>query len=231
MGEPPTAATAPSVDTRVRVLRLLKVMATVLPCSAVGSWPESWPAPDLTVVLCWWAFRTSAVSSVGERSAMESRCRGAKGDVAGAVGVEERQRRRPGSAARPSRASGIASSRIAYCVYGYFEHLNYEHDARGIAEFALAEGPPAVAQAAQVAQAEQADDETRRRPCSLLPSSLPSPITPILPPATLLSHEPWTRLRRPWAQPEHPARAHPHTSRPAPRAPTSRAAPRNRHLC
>ena len=34
MGQPPKAAMAPSVDTRVRVLRLLNVMATVLPASA-----------------------------------------------------------------------------------------------------------------------------------------------------------------------------------------------------
>jgi len=34
MGEPPNAAMAPSVDILVRVLRLLNVMATVLPARA-----------------------------------------------------------------------------------------------------------------------------------------------------------------------------------------------------
>jgi cobalamin synthase len=88
MGEPPKAAMAPSVDTLVRVLRLLKVIATVLPASAprieCGTSPVC-----LMAVLCWCAFWTSVVSSAGVRSAMERRWRGANGDVGGAAGEVE----------------------------------------------------------------------------------------------------------------------------------------------
>lgn len=44
--------------------------------------------PDFMAVLCEEAFRTRAVNSEGVRSAMESRCRGANGEVAGVEGVE-----------------------------------------------------------------------------------------------------------------------------------------------
>jgi hypothetical protein len=77
---------APSVETRVRVLRLLNVIATVFPANAPRRvWGTS-PVPDLMAVLCWCALRTSVVSSAGVRSAMESRCRGANGDVGGDAG-------------------------------------------------------------------------------------------------------------------------------------------------
>lgn len=85
MGEPPMAAMAPSVDTLVRVLRLLKVMATVLPARAARrAWGTS--PVDLTAALWCAALRTSVVSSAGETSAMERRWRGAKGDVGARVG-------------------------------------------------------------------------------------------------------------------------------------------------
>lgn len=83
------AAIAPSVDTLVRVLRLLKVIATVFPANAPRRVCGTSPVPDLIAVLCWWALRTSEVSSAGVRSAMESRCRGAKGDVGGVAGEVE----------------------------------------------------------------------------------------------------------------------------------------------
>lgn len=82
MGCPLIIATAASVDTRVRVERLEKVRAIV--------WPrrEFWIAggiwPDLTAALWDEALRIRAVSSWGERSAIESRWRGAKGEVGGA---------------------------------------------------------------------------------------------------------------------------------------------------
>lgn len=44
--------------------------------------------PDLTAVLWMAALRTRVTSSVGERSAIESRCRGANGEVCGDDGVE-----------------------------------------------------------------------------------------------------------------------------------------------
>ena len=44
--------------------------------------------PDLMVVLWEEALRTRVVSSVGVRSAMESKWRGAKGEVAGVAGEE-----------------------------------------------------------------------------------------------------------------------------------------------
>jgi len=80
---------APSVETLVRVLRLLKVMATVFPANARCRWGEMVPFPDLMSILCLYAFRTRVVNSVGVRSAIDSRCRGAKGDVGGAVGEED----------------------------------------------------------------------------------------------------------------------------------------------
>jgi hypothetical protein len=86
MGEPPNAAMAPSVDTRVRVLRLLKVMATVRPARELRR-PCGISPVDLMPVLCLSALRTSVVSSAGVRSAMDSRWRGAKGEVWGVGGV------------------------------------------------------------------------------------------------------------------------------------------------
>ena len=78
--------TAASVDTRVLVLRLLKVMATVfpvkLPINEVGI------EPDLIACLWEYALRTRVVSSEEDRSAMERRWRGANGEVGGVEGVE-----------------------------------------------------------------------------------------------------------------------------------------------
>jgi cobalamin synthase len=71
----------------VRVLSLLKVRATVLPASALRR-EMGTSLVDLMTVLWWWAFRTRVLSSVGVRSAIERRCRGAKGDVVGAAGEE-----------------------------------------------------------------------------------------------------------------------------------------------
>jgi hypothetical protein len=39
------------------------------------------------VFLCWEALRTRAVSSAGVRSAIERKCRGAKGETGGVVAV------------------------------------------------------------------------------------------------------------------------------------------------
>lgn len=71
IGCPPMVTTAPSVDILVLVLRLLKVMATVLPLSAPAR--PGGVEPDLMAFLCAAALRTSVVSSVGVRSAMERR--------------------------------------------------------------------------------------------------------------------------------------------------------------
>lgn len=72
-------ATAASVDTRVRVLRLEKAMAIVWRarelCSVVGR------RPDLIADLWEDALRMRVVSSAGFRSAIERRCRGAKGEL------------------------------------------------------------------------------------------------------------------------------------------------------
>jgi len=77
---------APSVEILVLVLRLLNIMAMVLPVRA----PRRFFGiePDLMARLWEWAFRTRLVSSVGVRSAIEIRWRGAKGDVGGVEGVE-----------------------------------------------------------------------------------------------------------------------------------------------
>ena len=52
---------------------------------------ERWGQPfsDLMSTLCFPALRTRVVSSWGVRSAMESRCRGAKGEVCGVAGELE----------------------------------------------------------------------------------------------------------------------------------------------
>lgn len=79
------ATTAPSVETRVRVLRLLNMRATVLPKSALGRCAGV--LPDLIEALYVAALRTRVVSSAVERSAMERKCRGAKGEVGGVEGL------------------------------------------------------------------------------------------------------------------------------------------------
>lgn len=68
------SVTAASVDTRVRVLRLLNIMAMVCPDRLLASDFGVWPA--LTAVLCSEALRTSFVNSAGLRSLMDVRCRG-----------------------------------------------------------------------------------------------------------------------------------------------------------
>ena len=78
--------TADSVETRVLVLRLLKVMAIVFPVRVPSS--EVGIEPDLTACLWEWAFRMRVVSSEEVRSAIERRWRGANGEVGGVEGVE-----------------------------------------------------------------------------------------------------------------------------------------------
>lgn len=71
--------TAASVDTRVRVLRLLNVIATVFPVNAPSN--DLGIDPDLMACLCEEAFRINVVSSAAVRSAIDRRCRGANGEV------------------------------------------------------------------------------------------------------------------------------------------------------
>jgi hypothetical protein len=78
------SATAPSVETRVRVLLLLNASATVLPERAF--WINDGVLPDFMAFLREAALRTRVVSSWGVRSAMERRCRGANGEVCGVEG-------------------------------------------------------------------------------------------------------------------------------------------------
>lgn len=77
--------TAASVETRVLVLRLLNIIATVLPlrdsCTFLGT------RPFLISFLCCLALLTRVTSSAGERSAMDRKCRGAKGETAGSAGL------------------------------------------------------------------------------------------------------------------------------------------------
>jgi hypothetical protein len=87
MGWPPMSATAASVETRVRVERLENVSATVLPRSEF--WMEGGVCPDLTAFLWDEALRIRVVSSWGVRSAIERRCRGAKGEVWGVPDSED----------------------------------------------------------------------------------------------------------------------------------------------
>lgn len=89
MGWPPIVVTAASVETRVRVERLLNIIAMVLPERAPWSWGGV--VPDLMAVLEEEALRTRVVSSVGVRSAMERRWRGAKGEVSGVAGEGARE--------------------------------------------------------------------------------------------------------------------------------------------
>lgn len=78
-------ATAASVETRVRVLRLLNIIATLLPERELRRFEGM--EPDLMAVLWEEALRTRVVNSEGVRSAIERRCRGANGDVEGVEGV------------------------------------------------------------------------------------------------------------------------------------------------
>lgn len=65
------------------MLRLLKIIATVFPVKEPSKF---WGIdPDLMDRLCEEALRTRAVNSVGERSAMERKWRGANGEVGGVV--------------------------------------------------------------------------------------------------------------------------------------------------
>lgn len=86
IGCPPIVETAASVETRVRVLRLLNIIATVLPLREPNKLLGT--EPDLMEVLWDEALRTRVVSSAGDRSAIERRCRGAKGEVCGVEGEE-----------------------------------------------------------------------------------------------------------------------------------------------
>lgn len=87
MGCPPSLMTAASVDTRVRVERLLNIIATAWPLNfalrAKGT------SPALRAVLWEEALRTRWVSSVGVRSAMERKWRG---EALGVAGVEYARR-------------------------------------------------------------------------------------------------------------------------------------------
>ena len=74
MGWPPSKVTAASVETRVRVLRLLNIMATVLPVREVVS--DVGALPALTACLRVAALRTKAVNSLGVNSLMDMRCLG-----------------------------------------------------------------------------------------------------------------------------------------------------------
>jgi hypothetical protein len=69
------------VDTRVLVLRLENGMAIVLPDNELSN--EEGIEEDLRACLWECADRTRVVNSAGVRSAIESRCRGAKGEVNG----------------------------------------------------------------------------------------------------------------------------------------------------
>ena len=68
------------------MLRLLNIIATVLPERASRRFLGT--EPDLISVLWEEALRTRVVSSVDVRSAMESKWRGAKGEMTGVAGEE-----------------------------------------------------------------------------------------------------------------------------------------------
>jgi hypothetical protein len=68
------------------VLRLLNIIATVLPDREPRRLLGT--EPDLMAVLWEEALRTRVVSSADVRSAIESKWRGAKGEVAGVAGEE-----------------------------------------------------------------------------------------------------------------------------------------------
>ena len=79
-----------SVDTRVRVLRLLNMTAIVLPISELSMLFGM----ELDLMACLWeaALRIKAVSSLGAKSAIERKCRGAKGEVGGVAADDWRRR-------------------------------------------------------------------------------------------------------------------------------------------
>jgi hypothetical protein len=85
MAWPPIVATAASVETRVRVDRLLNIIATVLPLKLPNRFRGI--EPDFMAVLCKEALRTRVVSSEGVRSAIERKWRGANGEVRGVAAV------------------------------------------------------------------------------------------------------------------------------------------------
>ena len=72
----------------MRVERLENIIAMVLPRRLFWRlWCN--PPPDLMVDLWAEALRMRVVSSMGVRSAIESRCLGAKGEVGGVSAIEE----------------------------------------------------------------------------------------------------------------------------------------------
>lgn len=72
------AATAPSVEILVLVLRLLNIMATDWPVSVpmIDKGIEAGPEPGFMYFLIVWALRIRVTSSVEVRSAMDRKCRG-----------------------------------------------------------------------------------------------------------------------------------------------------------
>lgn len=72
------AATAPSVEILVLVLRLLNVMATDLPVSAPRI--DTGTEPDFMDCLCVCALRTRVTSSAGVRSEIDRKWRGGIGE-------------------------------------------------------------------------------------------------------------------------------------------------------
>lgn len=78
--------TAASVDTRVLVLLLLNIIATVFP----ERLPRRVFGTELDLRACLWeyALRTRVANSAGDRSAIERRCRGANGETGGVVDAE-----------------------------------------------------------------------------------------------------------------------------------------------
>lgn len=77
---------APSVDTRVLVDRLENSIATVLPAKDDARFCDK--NPDFIALLCKAALRINVFSSVLERSLIDKKWRGAKGEVLGIDGVE-----------------------------------------------------------------------------------------------------------------------------------------------
>lgn len=84
------AATAPSVETLVLVLRLLNMMATDWPVSAPRT--DTGIEPDFMDCLITWAFRIRVTSSAEVRSAIDRKCRGTIGRF---WGVERDEKRFP----------------------------------------------------------------------------------------------------------------------------------------
>ena len=80
------AAIAPSVDTRVLVDRLENIIAMVLPARDDARFCDT--KPDFIALLCKAALRIKVFSSVLERSLIDKKWRGAKGEIWGVDGVE-----------------------------------------------------------------------------------------------------------------------------------------------